>query len=268
MSTTRSPPTRSRDPLVDDEVALVPVVLLRHVGQRALAGERQRRDARRLVALEVERWRRACGARANVLPSAAPLCSAPCPTPAAPRGDPRRQHALPRRRRRRLRRQVGHRLRRDRPGARCSASCARRSAAAWRAFDARAGDRRRHRLLLAEPRCRPASSARRRAPTSRRACSRRCEAQRRPARASSVETVACDAERAAVRGRRPSTSCSATPSCTTCPTSTRAFREFRRVLRPGRDRCVFAGEPSRYGDRIAAYPKRAAGRASRRCGGG
>ena len=43
-----------RDPLVDDEVAPVPVVLLRHVGQRALAGEMQRRDAGRLVALDVE----------------------------------------------------------------------------------------------------------------------------------------------------------------------------------------------------------------------
>jgi ubiquinone/menaquinone biosynthesis C-methylase UbiE len=36
-----------------------------------------------------------------------------------------------------------------------------------------------------------------------------------------------------------------------------AFREFRRVLRPG-GVVVFAGEPSHYGDRLAAYPKRAA----------
>lgn len=34
----------------------------------------------------------------------------------------------------------------------------------------------------------------------------------------------------------------------------RAFAEFERVLRPG-GRFVFAGEPSRTGDRIAAYPK-------------
>jgi SAM-dependent methyltransferase len=36
-----------------------------------------------------------------------------------------------------------------------------------------------------------------------------------------------------------------------------AFREFRRVLRPG-GVIAFCGEPSRYGDRIAAVPKRGA----------
>ncbi|MEA2406631.1 MAG: hypothetical protein QOE69_750 [Thermoleophilaceae bacterium] len=36
-----------------------------------------------------------------------------------------------------------------------------------------------------------------------------------------------------------------------------AFREFRRVLRPG-GVVAFCGEPSHYGDRIAAWPKRGA----------
>ncbi len=40
------------------------------------------------------------------------------------------------------------------------------------------------------------------------------------------------------------------------PDLEKAFAEFRRVLRPG-GVIAFAGEPSRYGDRLAAMPKRA-----------
>ncbi len=40
------------------------------------------------------------------------------------------------------------------------------------------------------------------------------------------------------------------------PDLDKAFAEFRRVLRPG-GMIAFAGEPSRYGDQLAALPKRA-----------
>lgn len=41
------------------------------------------------------------------------------------------------------------------------------------------------------------------------------------------------------------------------PDLRKAFSEFHRVLRPG-GALVFCGEPSRYGDRLAGFPKRAA----------
>jgi ubiquinone/menaquinone biosynthesis C-methylase UbiE len=71
-----------------------------------------------------------------------------------------------------------------------------------------------------------------------------------------VETVACDAESLPF----PDASFDLVLGHAVLhhiPHLDRAFAEFKRVLRPG-GRVVFAGEPSRTGDRIAAYPKRAA----------
>jgi ubiquinone/menaquinone biosynthesis C-methylase UbiE len=75
-----------------------------------------------------------------------------------------------------------------------------------------------------------------------------------------VETVACDAEKLPfddgsfelVLGHA---------VLHHLPDLAQAFREFERVLVPG-GTLFFAGEPSRTGDRIAAYPKRAANRAA------
>ena len=53
-----------------------------------------------------------------------------------------------------------------------------------------------------------------------------------------------------------STSSSAMPSCITCPISRPRLTELHRVLRPG-GTLAFCGEPSRYGDLLAAVPKRA-----------
>ena len=119
-----------------------------------------------------------------------------------------------------------------------------------------------HRLLLAEP----AARRRRRASATCTDISpghaRRRSRTTPSASGSTSRRAACDAERAAVRGRvvRPR----ARPRRPAPPARPRRrrSREFHRVLRPG-GRVVFAGEPSRVGDRIAAVPQaRGASRAA------
>ena len=181
-----------------------------------------------------------------------------------PPPDQGRQHALPRRRGDRVRRQVGHRLRRRSARGRCAAKLSRRSAREPEArVRRRARDRRRDRLLLAQPAAARADRAARPRPTSPRGCWRR--SRRAPSgsgwrsRRSARRPSGCRSP------TRASTSSSATPSCTTSPTSRGAFGEFHRVLRPG-GMVAFCGEPSRYGDRIAALPKRAGDARWRRSG--
>ena len=137
MSITRCPGHARGDPFVDRQMAAEPVVLLGHVGQRALPGQRQRRHALGLVALLVDAVvsRQVHGVGTRALAStdtAREYMVPPRATRSQRRGDPRRQHPLPRRGRRSLRLQVGDRLRRarPRPGAREGAQGARRASPA------------------------------------------------------------------------------------------------------------------------------------------
>ena len=109
------------------------------------------RDGRVAVAPRPRCRRAARGAPLRAATEAAgrrPRLSAPMAAPRRARRDPRRQPPLPRRRGARLRRQVGHRVRRGRPppGARqgrasCSARAPGRSSARWRSARAPATSR-------------------------------------------------------------------------------------------------------------------------------
>jgi len=70
-----------------------------------------------------------------------------------------------------------------------------------------------------------------------------------------VDTLAGDAERLAIPDESFDLVCGHAV-LHHLPDLERAFAEFHRVLRPG-GTLVFAGEPSRYGDRLAMLPKRA-----------
>jgi ubiquinone/menaquinone biosynthesis C-methylase UbiE len=73
-----------------------------------------------------------------------------------------------------------------------------------------------------------------------------------------VQTVACDAEALPFADQSFDLVCGHAV-LHHLPELAGAFSEFRRVLRPG-GTLLFAGEPSRHGDRIAAVPKRTAAR--------
>ena len=177
--------------------------------------------------------------------------------PPRPR-DPRRQPPLPRRGGRRLRRQVGDRLR----GRRRGAGARQALEAARRAARARTRARSRSARAPATSRstsCGPASSAMPPARTSRPGMLEALEANARRL-GLDVETAACDA------AELPFEDASfdlvfGHAVLHHLPALERSFAEFARVLRPG-GTLFFAGEPSRQGDRIAAWPKRAAMRAA------
>ena len=122
----------------------------------------------------------------------------------------------------------------DRPQAGAAASCARCSAARCRRFERALEIGAGHRLLHAEP----AAGRRHRRGDVHRHLAGMLDAlrgQRRAARPRG-DDARSPTPRRCRSPTRPSTSSSATRSCTTCPNLDQAFAEFHRVLAPGRRR--------------------------------
>ena len=227
----------------------------------------RRPDLARRLRAATEAAGRAAGSRVDSSASAAwpPLQTRRARPRPACRRDPRRQPPLPRRGGGRLRRQVGRRLRRGRAraGARQGArSCSARDPGPFaRSLEIGAGTGYFSLNLMQAGVVALGGLHRRLA----RACSRRSSANAERL-GLEVETVACDAAALPfddgafdlVLGHA---------VLHHLPELERAFAEFLRVLRPG-GVLLFAGEPSRHGDRIAAVPKRAGRWRPRRCGGG
>ena len=136
-----------------------------------------------------------------------------------------------------------------------------RKALGRRASALRAGarDRRRHRLLHPQPGPRRRGERGAWPPTSRPACSR-CSRPSAAGLGVEVETAACEAS--ALPFEDDSFDLVVGHAVLHhLPDLDAAFREFRRVLRPG-GVVAFCGEPSHYGDRLAELPE--AGRTRRR----
>ena len=261
MSITRSPADARGDPFVHDQVAAKPVVLLRHVGKRALARSapaaarpragRAARSARRSrrIALARQAWCKAPSRRASIWWP---------PVPA--RRSAQRRSATS------TRATTTWRPSTTTPsGVSTSASVGREQVlaklgkalgAAAGPLRALAGDRRRNRLLHAEharagligdATCSDISPGmlatlqRQRARASGWRCTPRpADAERLPFADASFDLVLGHAVLHHI------------------PDLPRAFAEFERVLAPG-GTLLFAGEPSLVGDHLASVPKRAAG---------
>jgi len=273
MSITRSPRNARRDPFVDHEMPPVPVVLLpAHRGACARRSARGGGHALRLVALYVgalhtglsdgdgkgSPLRPAAGRRGG---GGASIWCAPRAALSERRADPGRQHPLPR---------LSRPVTTTTSGGSTSARFGRAQVLAkvTKALGAEpsrlrplARDRRRDGLLQPQPAGRRSDRGSHLQRTISPGMLRTLRAKRRASSASRCEPSpptlsGCHSRTGA------STSCWVMPCSITSRTCRARFREFERVLAPG-GIALFAGEPSRYGDRLARIPKARRWRGSR-----